>query len=190
MNSPRRRFVRLFAAVCLGASGGVAVAQTLRNPFSPPPAAAAPAAAAPVQNSELQFCGFFGTGVSARFCLFNLSTGRTRWLALGQAADDFTIESFDRDNKVVRVVQGGRTLDLHLQAASIAATAPRTAPTGPVPTAAANSQELVNSVRVNPTPADERRRLEAVAAEVRRRRALRQAAAASSTNDAAAGTIQ
>lgn len=53
------------------------------------------------------------------------------------------------------------------------------APMGPLPVAGqagpANNA-LVNTVVANPTPADEARRLEAVAAEVRRRRALRQAA--------------
>jgi hypothetical protein len=50
---------------------------------------------------------------------------------------------------------------------------------GPLPVAGAQAggNPLVNTVVTNPTPADEARRLEAVAAEVRRRRAMRQAAA-------------
>ena len=172
----------LFAACLGGGSVGVLAQPAPRNPFAPPAAPTAPAEA-PAQNAELQFCGFFGTGAGARFCIFNLSTGRSKWQALGQESDDFTIEAFDAELKTVRVSQAGRVLNLKLQAASIAAAAPRTAPTGPVPTAAASQQALVESVRVNPTPADERRRLEAVAAEVRRRRALRQAAAANAASE-------
>ena len=66
-------------------------------------------------------------------------------------------------------------MTLALQAASI------TGGTAGVPAAVAltgNTQkDLVSTVRVNPTPTDERRRLEAVAAEVRRRRAVRAEAA-------------
>lgn len=72
-------------------------------------------------------------------------------------------------------------MTLKLQSAKLANAGAPGAPTvGPLPVAGAQpggNNPLVNTVVTNPTPADEARRLEAVAAEVRRRRALRQAAA-------------
>ena len=85
------------------------------------------------------------------------------------------VKSFDATNETVTVQHGGRTLNLAMRASKVAssgqATAPppMSAPTG-MPTA------VTQSVVLNPTPADEQRRLEAVAAEVRRRRALREQA--------------
>jgi hypothetical protein len=55
---------------------------------------------------------------------------------------------------------------------------------GPLPVAGNAGNAITASVKVNPTPADEARRLEAVAAEVRRRRALRQAAAEQAAQNA------
>jgi hypothetical protein len=97
------------------------------------------------------------------------------WSKLNEKDHDFLVKSYDATNEMVTVQHGGRTLNLAMRASKVAssgqATAPppMSAPTG-MPTAVAQS------VVLNPTPADEQRRLEAVAAEVRRRRALREQA--------------
>jgi hypothetical protein len=65
----------------------------------------------------------------------------------------------------------GRTLRLVLKAAKVASA-------GPVMgVVAGNPSAVTQSVVLNPTPADEQRRLDAVAAEVRRRRQEREKAA-------------
>ena len=143
-----------------------------------PPAVEAPAeeVVEAVQNAELQFCGVFGDGANKRFLIYNATTRRSSWLRLNQEGpDELFVEAFDAEQSTVNVRQGGRRLTLGLQAASLAG--------GPVQGSApvalsGTSQDLQTTVKVNPTPADERRRLEAVAAEVRRRRAARAAAAA------------
>jgi len=58
-------------------------------------------------------------------------------------------------------------------AAAPAAPPPSVAPAGPAITV---TPAVTQTVMVNPSPADEQRRLEAVAAEVNRRRALREQA--------------
>jgi hypothetical protein len=150
------------------------VADAPRSPFSRPKVDG-PAAAAPEQEQELQFIGTFGDGAAKRFCIYNIPKNRSQWLTVGQTgSDDLVVDSFDSAEKVVQVRFGSRSLTLPLQSARITAVA---RPAVGVPATAPGSS-LTNTVKVNPTPADERARLEAVAAEVRRRRALRQSATA------------
>lgn len=159
-------------------AGGLAVAQTPRSPFLPPSVEVEAAAESNITaDAELQFCGVFGDGTEKRFLIYNASTRRSSWLRLDQEGpDELFVEAFDPEQSTVNVRQGGRALTLALQAASITGGG---GSGGPAPVAlAGNAQkDLVSTVRVNPTPSDERRRLEAVAAEVRRRRAARAAAA-------------
>ena len=164
------------------------IAQSTRNPFNrpAPEAAAAPVAAAPVENAQLQFCGTFGDGDKKRFLIFNVSKNRSSWLLLneeGPAGE--VVQAYDPDTSAVQVSVGGQSLNLALQVATLAGGGAR--PSGPIPTAAQATNALVNTVKVNPTPADERNRLEAVAAEVRRRRAMRQASAQNTQNPGTAG---
>lgn len=150
-----------------------------RSPFMPP--AAAPQAAPETvvdEDAELQFCGIFGDGEDKRFLIYNVTTRRSSWLRLNQEGpDELFVNAFDPAQSTVSVRQGSRSLTLSLQAARMAG---GNAPAAPPPVALTGNtrEDLVNTVRVNPTPSDERRRLEAVAAEVRRRRAARAAAAA------------
>ncbi len=142
------------------------------------PKVEAMAKAAPevVENAEYQFCGVFGDGDDKRFLIFNVSSNKSSWLHLNQEGpDELFVRGYDAELGSVNVAQGGRTLNLGLQAATLKGAAPRTVTAAPV-ALAGDSTDLQNTVRVNPTPSDERRRLEAVAAEVRRRRAARAAA--------------
>lgn len=168
-----RRFLPLLLAVALA---WPASAQSVRNPFGRPtdaPAAAA-AAEAPVENAQLQFCGTYGNEESRRFLIFNVTKNRSAWLSLAEEGPDGeVVEAYDAETGAVRLNFNGQPLNLALQSATIQGGG---RPTGPLPSAAQSGSALVNTVKVNPTPADERRRLEAVAAEVRRRRAMRQAA--------------
>lgn len=159
------------------AEGAATGTRTLRSPFMPPAAPAQAEAAAPVEDATLQFCGLFGDGDQKRFCVYNVSKNRSHWLMLGEEGpDEIVVQSYDPDQNAVVVRQGSRTVNLALQSAKIAPGA-RTAVASTGPVSATPSQAIRDTVKVNPTPADERARLEAVAAEVRRRRALRQQAA-------------
>lgn len=154
--------------------------QAARSPFLPP-VVEAPAATVVVEDAELQFCGTFGGGENKRFLIYNLTTRRSTWLRLGQEGpDELYVDDFDPVESTIMVRQGGRALTLAMSAARLAGGGGGANP-APVPLAG-NPEDLVNTVRVNPTPADERRRLEAVAAEVRRRRAARAAAASGAPN--------
>ena len=153
---------------------GALSAQTPRSPFMPAPVEQTDVVEV-VEDAELQFCGVFGDGDSKRFLIYNVTTNRSSWLRLHQEGpDEVFVESFDQDQSTVNIRQGGRALTLGMQSATISgAQAGGAAPVR----LQNNSKDLVSTVKVNPTPSDERRRLEAVAAEVRRRRAARQAAA-------------
>ena len=170
MNPPPLRS-RFYLAVLLLAGWGSSQAQDVRSPFMPK--TEKPAEVQAVEDVQLQFVGVFGFGKLKRFCIFDVASGRSEWQTVGEVGDDFTIQSYDAGNKSVTVDHGGRSLQLVLTAADVA----KSAAARPAAVAGTPGTGLVETVRVNPTPADERRRLEAVAAEVRRRRALRQAAA-------------
>ncbi|MDB4473936.1 hypothetical protein N9023_02920 [Opitutaceae bacterium] len=164
-----------FFALTFAVSGALS-AQNSRSPFMPAPVEEAQAAVEVVEDAELQFCGVFGDGDSKRFLIYNVTTNRSSWLRLNQAGpDDVFVEMFDGDEGTVNIRQGDRALTLGMQSATISGV--RAGGAAPV-RLQNNSKDLVSTVKVNPTPSDERRRLEAVAAEVRRRRAARQSAAA------------
>lgn len=174
-----RRGALLFMALASAAVVPAALAQSSRSPFLPPSTSTSPEV---TENAPLQFCGYMGAGEDARYCLFDPASRRSVWLPVGGESTGMRLESFDPEARTVQVVHGGRTLTLKLQTPTPAGGGGGGGPalTGPLPVAGQGqpNQNLVNTVVTNPTPADEAKRLEAVAAEVRRRRALRQAAAA------------
>jgi hypothetical protein len=174
MSAPRTTlfFLPLFAALLLGTvtRSGAQLAQS--SPFMPAQAAATTAV---TEGAPLELRGVMDTGSGLLFGIFDPVKKVSVWSKLNEKDHDFLVKSYDATNEIVTVQHGGRTLNLAMRASKVAssgqATAPppMSAPTG-MPTAVAQS------VVLNPTPADEQRRLEAVAAEVRRRRALREQA--------------
>ena len=162
----------LFAALLLGTvtRSGAQLAQS--SPFMPAQAAATTAV---TEGAPLELRGVMDTGSGLLFGIFDPVKKVSVWSKLNEKDHDFLVKSYDATNEIVTVQHGGRTLNLAMRASKVAssgqATAPppMSAPTG-MPTAVAQS------VVLNPTPADEQRRLEAVATEVRRRRALREQA--------------
>jgi hypothetical protein len=180
-----RRYLFVFAVGTTAAACPL-VAETPRSPFMPPAVAVEAGPESTItEDAELQFCGIFGDGEAKRFLIFNVTTKRSSWLQLNQEGpDELFVEGFDDELSTVSVRQGGRSMTLALQAASFSGGGGSNSPP-PVALTGNSQQDLVNTVRVNPTPSDERRRLEAVAAEVRRRRAARAAAAAGAPAPAA-----
>jgi hypothetical protein len=90
---------------------------------------------------------------------------------------DFVVKAIDVDRETVTVDYQGRPLTLAQHVAKVSsAGAPQMLPPGMGNPASNMPPAIANSVVVNPTPADEQRRLEAVASEVARRRQLREQA--------------
>ncbi len=104
-----------------------------------------------------------------RFCIYDAVKKTSKWVALNEAVsgDRFVVKSANPDSDTVSVLSGGRLMTLALRKPKV------------------DAVNLVNlggglpagvSVVLNPTAADEQRRLQAIAQEVRRRRLLREQA--------------
>ena len=166
---------RLAAAVVVTvASRGLA--QTAGNsPFLPPQAAIAQA----TQGAPIEYRGHIDTpeGVLYRVVDPSLKTGAYLKINERDPNLDVVIKSHDADREMLTVEHHGRPLTLELRVAKIvSAGAPQMMMPMPPPQQINVAPAVIQSVVVNPTPAEEQKRLEAVAAEVQRRRALREQA--------------
>lgn len=159
-------------------------AQLSQNSPFMPPQANAPAAAQ--QNAPLEYAGYFVTPEGAMFRIKDAATKAGVFLKLNERDDALrvTVKQHDPASNTLTVEQDGRTLVLEERKSRIVSAGSAAPMPAPMPMPAPNvAPAVVNSVVVNPTPADEQKRLEAVAAEVARRRALREQAAASMQNN-------
>lgn len=191
----------MIASFTLTAVGRAAEGQLAsRSPFLPPQSAGS---AAPTQNAQFEFGGYIdtpGEGRLYRITVKDKDAGRRPggapsngvWVKLNERNPelDVTIKQHDESQKpaVLTVEYQGKTITLAEKeskvvsggAAAAAMPPPLQAPIPPV--AVQNVPPAVTqSVVVNPTPQDEQKRLEAVAAEVARRRALREQAVPGAT---------
>ncbi len=127
--------------------------------------------AAPVatEGAAVEFRGIISTQDGLLFGLYDRAKNLGAWVKEGEKGSDFSVSAYDANNDMVTVEYAGQRLTLPLSSAQIGA-------------ASASPLPVVNPRQGGPTNvsarADDRRRLESVAAEVRRRRALRQSAAA------------
>ena len=150
-----------------------------KSPFMPPQSAtAAPTAAAP-----LQFVGYLDTGDGRLFRIHDPAKKTSAWVKLNERHPDFdvTVKQHDDGQKSLTIEHQGKTLTLAQREPKIVSSgSPGQAIPPPVPAMPAQAANVppavTQAVVLNPTPADEQRRLEAVAAEVARRRALREQA--------------
>jgi hypothetical protein len=147
--------------------------------------------------AALEFRGFVEVGGGKQFRLFDPAKKQGAWVRLNERSPEFeaVVRQHNEDEESVSVEHQGRTVTLAMRRAKIVAdvAAPAAPPPGVAPAGPAISvtPAVTQTVMVNPSPADEQRRLEAVAAEVNRRRALREQAmrqAAGPGMDAAAGS--
>ncbi len=163
----------LAASLLLAGPASRALADNNANPFLPPAAAAA--STAPAQDANLELRGIMAAGDSTMFSIYDSTHHMSAWTKLNDVGRDFIVRSYDASKETVSVDYQGRTLTLALHTAKVVS-APvnalpvQNAPGGPTP------QPIGGPVVLNPTPADEQRRLEAIAAEVNRRRMIRQQA--------------
>lgn len=169
-----RRILWLLLAVALWGLGAGRAQPATASPFLPPET---PAAAAPTENAPIEFRGVLVIGGKQRFNFFDPAKRQSAWVALNEAGAPYLVSRYDAGAETVTVDAGGRSLTLTLQKATIAAApAPANVPVGPPVMASGTAPVPQPPVVLNPTAADEAKRLEAIAAEVRRRRALRQQA--------------
>lgn len=178
----RALLIRVVAVAAL--AGGVPLrlmAQVAsKSPFLP--AAGSAAASAPTAGAPLEFRAYMDLGGSAQYRLYDPAKKAGVWVKLNEKNAEFGVvaKQHDEGQKTLTIEHQGRTLTLALRESKVvsAGSAPQAMPPpqmGPPPPANV-SPAVTQTVVLNPTPADEQRRLEAVAAEVARRRALREQA--------------
>ena len=143
-----------------------------KSPFLPPTGPTE--SAAPMSDSTLELRGIMAVGDSFMFSVYDSGNRMSSWSRLNGGGHSFVIRSHDVARDSVTVEHQGRTLTLALRTAKVAS-APVNQPQ-PIQAAQPAPQPVGGPVVLNPSPADEQRRLEAIAAEVNRRRMIRQQA--------------
>lgn len=178
MISRAQVFVHL-AAFCGGllAAARAEAQLVAKSPFM---TAAVGGSAAPTTGAPLEFRGTMETSEGLKVRIVDPARKAGVWLLANERDPgfDFVVKQIDADHDTVTIDYQGRPLTLAQHVAKVAsAGVAQNFPGGPggnggPPMPAA----ITNSVVLNPTPADEQKRLDAVAAEVARRRALREQA--------------
>jgi hypothetical protein len=153
----------LASAAILGWAGAVRGDLAPSSPFLPAGSVAGGAPGAPAGPVELR--GIMGVPGGYAYCIYDTAKKTSAWVGLNERGNDFVVKAADPARESVTVDFQGRSLQLVLRAAKVASSG---AAAGPQPASA-----VASSVVVNPSMADEQRRLDAVAQEVRRRRAER-----------------
>jgi hypothetical protein len=168
---------QLLLGGCLlwGSSGLLFAAGSLagESPFLP---AATNTDAAPTQDTQIELRGIMTVGDATMFSIYDSAHHNSVWTHLNETGREFVVRNYDASRDTVTVDFQGRVLTLPLHTAKVVS-APVNIPqmaTGIRPPPA--PQPIGGPVVLNPTPADEQRRLEAIAAEVNRRRMIRQQA--------------
>ena len=167
MNVPR---LLLAAGVALSVSGAWAQLAT-HSPFLPVPGSAA---AASTEASLIELRGVMALGNVVQYYIYDTAKGKGTWVKPEEQGNGFVIKGQNSTKESVTVEQGGRTFNLPMREAKVASSGQAVMPL-PVPAAPGGPNLVTQSVVLSPTPADEQKRLDDVAAEVRRRRALRDA---------------
>jgi hypothetical protein len=166
------------AAVGNGLPTPVAAQVAAKSPFMP---VAGAAAGSPTAAAPLEFRAYMDVGGGLQFRLFDPAKKAGVWVKLNERNAEFEVIAKQHDDaqKTLVVEHQGRTLTLAMRESKVvsAGSAGQMAPpTVPMPQPANVAPAVTQTVVLNPTPADEAKRLEAVAAEVARRRALREQA--------------
>lgn len=176
----RINLLRRLALLGSVAVGGIA-AEGIRSPFMPEAGAGSSAV---TQNAPLEYRGFLESGDGMQYRLFDPAKKSGFWVQKDVRNDEgVVVKNHDPAKDILTIEHGGRSLTLEVRKGRILASAnpvpmpqPLPLPGGP-PQPANVAPAVTQAVVMNPTPADEAKRLEAVAAEVARRRALREQAA-------------
>jgi len=157
------------------------------SPFLPANAAASGALAGPSGPIELR--GVMATSEGASYCIYDTAKKKDFWVGLNEAGHDFVVKAADSASDSVTVDYQGRSLHLVLHTAKVASSGSVSAGPPDVRGVQQVNPALTATVVLNPTPADEQRRLDAVAQEVRRRRMEREKAAEAQNGQAPGGAL-
>ena len=166
------------AGFALLATGPVGAQPASSSPFLPPAAASS---TAPTAGAPIEFRGMMETAEGMRFRIYDPARKTGSWVKLNER--DPTLEVVAKqfngaqDGETLVVEHQGRTLTLAQRVSKVVSSGAAVQNMPPPPAMSNVPPAVTQSVVVNPTPADEARRLEAVASEVARRRALREQAA-------------
>ena len=149
-----------------------------KSPFMPPQNAASNA---PTAGAPLEFRGFIETSEGVQYRIYDPAKKTYTWVKLNQRDPDFDVvaKQHDEGQKTLTIEHQGRPLTLAMRDSKVVSSGSAGQAMPPPPQLMMNANvppAVTQAVVLNPTPADEQRRLEAVAAEVARRRALREQA--------------
>lgn len=160
---------------------------TAKSPFMPPQGAAG---SAPTAGAPLEFRAYLTTSEGTMYRIYDPAKKTGTWIKLNERNADFDViaKQHDSEHKTLTIEHQGKTLTLAERESKVVSsgTAAQAMPPSVVPVQANVAPAVTQSVVLNPTPADEQRRLDAVAAEVARRRALREQATQQLNQGAAA----
>ena len=173
----RPRALFLAVAVAAAAPASARVVDTLPgpSPFLPP---AGSQAATETPDAPIELRGVVTNEGQTLFSIYDTARKSSDWVGLNETGHPFTVRKYDAAHDTVTVDYQGRALTLALHTAKVAS-APVMLPVmrpglvSPPPPA---PQPIGGPIVLHPSPADEKRRLEEIAAEVNRRRMLRQQA--------------
>lgn len=134
----------------------------------------------PTQGAPLEYRGYMVTKEGTQYVIYDPARKARAFLKVNERDGnlDVLVKQFDASNDMLTIEYQGRTITLEERKSKIVSSGNAAAmPQPQMPQPPPNVMPAVTqSVVVNPTPAEEQRRLEAVAAEVSRRRALREQA--------------
>lgn len=156
--------------------GGLAEAHAQLSSKSPFMPASAAGSAAPTSNVPLEYRGYLEIGGTRQFRLFDPEKKTYAWVLFNERNADLgvLVKEHDAEFTTLTVEHRGTVHKLPIRVGKVVAGGPVAQPMpAPVAPPANVAPAVIQTVVPNPTPADEQRRLEAVAAEVARRRALR-----------------
>jgi hypothetical protein len=172
--------IRLLAASSLLIAGTMpAFAQiAAKSPFMPPQSASN---AGPTPGAPLQFGGFIETSEGMQYRIVDPAKKTGVWVKLNEKNAEFDVlaKQHDEGQQTLTIEYQGKTLTLEERRPKVVSSGAAAAAVPPpvaIPAQTNVPPAVTQAVVLNPTPADEQRRLDAVAAEVARRRAMREQA--------------
>ncbi|HEY5229233.1 MAG TPA: hypothetical protein VIJ19_11875 [Opitutaceae bacterium] len=160
--------VRVLSAVVSGLVLGCVAARAdlaASSPFLPANGPASMGASGPAGPIELR--GIMASGDGTQYCIYDTAKKKSTWVGLNEGGHDFTVKTAEANADKVSVEYQGRIFPLVLHTAKVNSSGSGSA---------AASNAVAASVQAAPSPAEEQRRLDAVAQEVRRRRLERERA--------------
>lgn len=174
--SPYHLFVFAGFAICIAVPAAAQIAP--KSPFMPPQTAAT---AGPTAGAPLEYRGYMETTEGKLFRIHDPVKKTGTWVKLSERNTDFDVvaKQHDEDQKTLTIEHQGKTLTLAVRESKVVSSGAAAAAMPPpmaMPVQTNVAPAVTQAVVLNPTPADEQRRLDAVAAEVARRRALREQA--------------